>query len=873
MATIVTAQDGLASATSTWVGGVVPVEDDSVEIRHECTIDSVYNWGDDTNRGVVVFTGGTLKASRSVTSNLTVKGDLRVEGTGSFDYGTQADPIPLTVSATINLNNSDTLASGKWGMWTDGDTNISFQGADKTTNTQTTAVAALGSTTLEVEDATGWMVGDNLILMSPTPLRTGQERVVISGVSGNTITLSSALTQVHPQGQYLSNMSKSVVVKATDENFVTFVQLSIHTLSARIKNIVQTEFNHISYVSGSTRAGLGFTAFGSTTQDAVNSFRDCTFTDFNGDYGVDFFSIGSRVVASNLAFDVEGNGVTIRQGSTCTIEDSLFHRTEIAVLSGFSQGGVNPVFNRCVFSGSLQCISIGTGNSFLIRDCEFRSSDNGFTLGFGSAHRVIDSVFGPTGTELLRPFLVNNNAVSEVLCTDCLFGTSTNFIANIENASESAAIMISNRDRNPRNQETHRRVGSLFRDNTIARTSAPSARIDLNDDSAPFTFTLDIFAPTNTPVVVSGYIRKSSAYGSTNLPTATLSGLGITPSSFTIQDIDDVFQQFTVSGTQTSGVDGVLTLTFSAQSDDGSVWIDDVVAPVANPVNVGDFSFWQNGQPLQAVLANFVSSQDVWNAQTSEFTLPGSVGMEWSALRSLINDRVDEVISSRASSTEVAAVTTSLTAAIDALNNISVADVVTGVVTEVESSSVVAKEATVASRASQTSIDSLSTTVSTLPTSAFNSADRTALEALSNTSDTDIHTALDSYMNKGDYQADVSSLLQSADTRLDSLANLDTTVSSRSEFDASTDTVDARNMRGTDNALLAADYVAPTNPDLNTLTQDVVDIKNGLLGRWEIVGTQLIMYEADNTTVLRTFNLFDEAGQPTNMNILRREPV
>ena len=64
--------------------------------------------------------------------------------------------------------------------------------------------------------------------------------------------------------------------------------------------------------------------------------------------------------------------------------------------------------------------------------------------------------------------------------------------------------------------------------------------------------------------------------------------------------------------------------------------------------------------PLQAVLANFVSSQDVWNAQTSEFTLPGSVGMEWAALRSLINDRVDEVISSRASSTEVAAVTTSL---------------------------------------------------------------------------------------------------------------------------------------------------------------------------------------------------------------------
>lgn len=869
MATIVSSQDGLASATTTWVGGVVPVEDDQVTINHEVTIDGTYSWGDDTSTGVDISSTGTLKASRTVNSTLTVKGQL--SASGSIDYGADGDIIPASVTAIINLNNSDTPAAGRWGLTTLGDTNISFQGAEKTTNTKLSSSATAGTTTLEVEDAAGWQVGDRLTLMSPTPDKDNQDRVTVSAVSGNTITIS-ALPQTHPSGQYLSNMTKNVKVRATDSALPTFANFNIHTLSVDNKRIINTEFTDMCHSTGSsTRAGVNFSAFNSLTQNAIDEIRDCTFTCTSTGVGLDFFATSSRVVVSNLAFDLSttSTAIAIRQGATCTVNNSNVYRSSLAVSSGFSQGAVNPVFTGCVFSGSTQCMLVATGNSFLVENCEFRSSDNGFTLGFGSSHIIRNCRFSPAGVELVRNFLVNNSAVSEVLCVDCTFGAATTFVSNIGNASDTAAVFISNRDNNPLNQEVYRRAGTLFRDNTTFRTASPAARVDLENDSAPFTFPLDIFAPTGSPVVVSGYIRKSAGYGSTNLPSVTLSGLGITPSTFTISDVDDVFQQFTVSGTQTTGTDGVLTLTFNFQSDDGSVWVDDVVAPVARPVNVGDFSFWQNGLPLQAVLSNFVSSQEVWNAQTSEFTLPGSVGMEWSALRSLINDRVDEVISSRASSVEVAAVTTSLTAAIDALNNLSVNDVVTGV----EGSSVIAKETTVASRASQTSVDSLSTTVGALPTSAFNSSDRTVLEALSNTSEGDIHTALDSYTNKDDYQADVSGLLSSTDTRLNSLTNLDASVSSRSSFDAATDTVEARNMRGTDNALLAADYVVPTNPDLSTLTQDVTDIKNGLLGRWEIVGTQLIMYEADGTTVLRTFNLFDEAGQPTNTNILRREPV
>ena len=117
MATITSAGSGLASATSTWVGGVVPVEGDKVIIAagHVVTIDGTFTWGDDNVTATIgtaaVSVSGTLKASRSVNSNLTVKGLIFVDfATHGIDYGTEADPIPDGVTATLQLNKATTPA-------------------------------------------------------------------------------------------------------------------------------------------------------------------------------------------------------------------------------------------------------------------------------------------------------------------------------------------------------------------------------------------------------------------------------------------------------------------------------------------------------------------------------------------------------------------------------------------------------------------------------------------------------------------------------------------------------------------------------------------------------------------------------------------
>jgi hypothetical protein len=44
-------------------------------------------------------------------------------------------------------------------------------------------------------------------------------------------------------------------------------------------------------------------------------------------------------------------------------------------------------------------------------------------------------------------------------------------------------------------------------------------------------------------------------------------------------------------------------------------------------------------------------------------------------------------------------------------------------------------------------------------------------------------------------------------------------------------------------------------------------------GKWKIQGTQLLLYEADGTTVLQAFDLKDDAGNPSSARIFERDPA
>lgn len=54
---------------------------------------------------------------------------------------------------------------------------------------------------------------------------------------------------------------------------------------------------------------------------------------------------------------------------------------------------------------------------------------------------------------------------------------------------------------------------------------------------------------------------------------------------------------------------------------------------------------------------------------------------------------------------------------------------------------------------------------------------------------------------------------------------------------------------------------------------DIGEARQAALGRWKIIGTQLIIYEDDGTTPFKTFDLKDSSGIPSITQIFERAPI
>ena len=69
------------------------------------------------------------------------------------------------------------------------------------------------------------------------------------------------------------------------------------------------------------------------------------------------------------------------------------------------------------------------------------------------------------------------------------------------------------------------------------------------------------------------------------------------------------------------------------------------------------------------------------------------------------------------------------------------------------------------------------------------------------------------------------------------------------------------------------DALVVTDAKIDAAQDDLDYLKQKESGRWKITGNQLIFYENDNVTPLRTFNLFDKEGNPTDDDPYERFPV
>ena len=120
MATYTSTATGIWSAGATWVGGVKPPSGAGHKIviaaGHTVTYDEAAGtYGDDTssttsaNNAIVV--NGTLKFSRSTSTQLTCRGTLFVATNGTLDAGSTADVRFAETGTLLLLSGTDTPAT------------------------------------------------------------------------------------------------------------------------------------------------------------------------------------------------------------------------------------------------------------------------------------------------------------------------------------------------------------------------------------------------------------------------------------------------------------------------------------------------------------------------------------------------------------------------------------------------------------------------------------------------------------------------------------------------------------------------------------------------------------------------------------------
>jgi cell migration-inducing and hyaluronan-binding protein len=185
------------SAPATWPDGKVPVAGDKVTIP--------------AGKEVV------LDVSPPALGGLTIDGKLSFANTrdlelttewimvhGELEIGTEKAPHTRKATITFTNNVKDEDISGIGGTTDRVDRGIMLMGGTlnlhgdrKHTWTKLAQTAAAGSTSIQVLDASGWRVGDEIVLASTDFDPRQAERRTIAAIKGNTITLDRKLDYMH----------------------------------------------------------------------------------------------------------------------------------------------------------------------------------------------------------------------------------------------------------------------------------------------------------------------------------------------------------------------------------------------------------------------------------------------------------------------------------------------------------------------------------------------------------------------------------------------------------------------------------------------------------------------------------------------------
>jgi hypothetical protein len=215
------------SDPQTW-GGQLPSEDDVVHVRRPVLLDVDVVVG-----GIQIEEAGELvfEPARSLRlaarGNIVVAGQLRLApaGPGTVHHIEFVD----VDESRFRGGHTDVPIEDDVGLWIVESGQLDVSGSPKTAWTRLADAANSGDADITVDDATGWQVGDELVVTPTEPVTVDQhwlhhDRRRITGIRRNRITLDQALEHPHPAVTVRSgavhraevlNLTRNVLISGT----------------------------------------------------------------------------------------------------------------------------------------------------------------------------------------------------------------------------------------------------------------------------------------------------------------------------------------------------------------------------------------------------------------------------------------------------------------------------------------------------------------------------------------------------------------------------------------------------------------------------------------------------------------------------------
>lgn len=590
------------------VGGV-PTNADTVTITHAITLDTTAAVAD----SVVINAGGSLVAQTAGDSKLIVDKTISTATNSTAVVTLDVSSVPQ-YKCEIYCN-ADTGSNAN-GITLSGD--FDLKGAPKTAYTYVSGSLSIGATSCTVDDATGWRQGDKIVFCT-TQAYNSTPRVDVVTLNGSytngstSLTWTGGLTYAHDDNCIAGNFTRNLIIGPSSGSNADSCSLTLD-LSSRATAAIIRDVEFRNCRQSSAGSGGVFRAQSSAAAQTLAELSNCAFYEWQGTAALwTNAAMGTTQTGvlrtNNIFYSTTASTVAVSTGalSGSSIGDehglmvfraatgisTLPHGAKFvdAKLSGCTTAAVSAVgtFPDYAFttsgvyggSGIWSCnaaVALAQTNSATIRL-------NTVRLGLGP-HATNANYSSANNANLIAP----GSGLYDVEFYNCDENISGGALMNAAPSLQTQRFKFLNRDLSLDSQEIYQNSSSSVASHS---KSVVAAELTRSTSSLVMTWTgtagylrdyvVSVPAKAGTAIRILIYVAKSAtnspvsgdvAYGASTLPYATLSGLGITPVTVTL-DTDSVagyssgvFELMAIDlpAASAPASDGELTLTLVGQS-------------------------------------------------------------------------------------------------------------------------------------------------------------------------------------------------------------------------------------------------------------------------------------------------------------------